>query len=41
MAEPIDVVALIKIKPDAIATLAPVVKDLADKSRTEEGVAKY
>lgn len=41
MAEPIDVVALIKINPDAVATLGPIVKDLADKSRAEEGVARY
>lgn len=41
MDQPIDVVALVKINPDSVATLAPMVKDLADKSRAEEGVARY
>lgn len=41
MDQPIDVVAVVKINPDSVATLAPMVKDLADKSRAEEGVARY
>ena len=41
MDQAIDVVALIKVNLDSIATLTPMVKELADKSRAEEGVARY
>jgi quinol monooxygenase YgiN len=41
MTEPINVVALLKVDPSKIKDLEPYVKNLADKSRQEEGVARY
>lgn len=41
MADPINVVALLKLDPDNVNTLHPYVKNLADKSRNEEGVNRY
>jgi quinol monooxygenase YgiN len=41
MAEPINVVALLKVDPINLKTLEPYIKNLADKSRAEEGVARY
>jgi quinol monooxygenase YgiN len=35
------VVALLKISPDQLTNLEPFVKNLAEKSRAEEGVARY
>lgn len=41
MAQPINVVALIKIKPENIKDAEPLVKQLAEKSREEPGNVKY
>jgi quinol monooxygenase YgiN len=41
MTEPINVVALLKVDPSKIKELEPVVKNLADKSRQEEGISRY
>lgn len=41
MAEIINVVALVKIKPEHIKDAEPLVKQLAQKSREEPGNVKY
>lgn len=41
MAEHINVVALIKIKPENVKDAEPLVKQLAQKSREEPGNVKY
>lgn len=41
MTEPVNVVALLRIKPDKLDILDPLIKNLADKSKAEEGVARY
>lgn len=41
MTEPINVVALLKVDPSKIKELEPIVKNLADKSRQEEGISRY
>ena len=41
MAEPINVVALLKVDPSKIKELEPIVKNLAHKSRQEEGISRY
>lgn len=41
MAEVLNVVALVKIKPEHIKDVEPLVKALAEKSRAEEGISRY
>ena len=41
MAEVINVVALVKVKPENIKDVEPLVKALAESSRKEPGVARY
>jgi len=41
MTEPINVVALLKVDPSKIKELEPIVNNLADKSRQEEGISRY
>lgn len=41
MTEPINVVALLKVDVSKIEALEPYVKNIADKSRLEEGVLRY
>lgn len=41
MAEVINVVALVKVKEEHIKDAEPIVKELAEASRKEEGVKRY
>jgi quinol monooxygenase YgiN len=41
MTEPINVVALLKVNVEKIEALEPYVKNIANKSRLEEGVVRY
>lgn len=41
MAEHINVVALVKVKPENIKEAEPIVQELAKKSREEAGVLRY